>query len=186
MYTTATEKTTTGLVGLVLDYTRYNQWANQTLMNWLKTKPQRALMEPVPSSFAGIRETLVHIWDTERFWLSVILKQPAPPSFRSTGFDGSLDEIFAGMETTTKAFANAVQEMDEEMLLEKVSFDTPWVKGIQARFEFIHHCMNHSTYHRGQITTLGHHVNLHDAPMTDYCFYLLMVKERIDPGMASI
>jgi len=31
----------------------------------------------VASSFPGIRGTLIHIWDTERFWLSVIKRQPA-------------------------------------------------------------------------------------------------------------
>ncbi|WP_315819131.1 DinB family protein [Paraflavitalea speifideaquila] len=36
--------------------------------------------------------------------------------------------------------------------------------------------MNHSTYHRGQVVTIGHQVGLKDAPITDYMFYLLKVK----------
>jgi len=166
----------TGVGTLVHDYAAYNYWANTTLLNWLKSKPTEALEKEIASSFAGIKATLVHIWDTERFWLSVIKQEPAPPSFRMTGFDGSLQQVFEGMEKTANDFARVVNEMDDETLMEKVSFDTPWVKGTRTRFEFIHHCMNHSTYHRGQITTMGHHVDLHDAPMTDYCFYLLMVK----------
>ncbi|MFB6801427.1 DinB family protein [Peribacillus butanolivorans] len=31
--------------------------------------------------------------------------------------------------------------------------------------------MNHSTYHRGQIITIGRNVGLTDAPMTDFNIY---------------
>jgi uncharacterized damage-inducible protein DinB len=31
--------------------------------------------------------------------------------------------------------------------------------------------MNHSTYHRGQIITIGRNLGFTDAPMTDYNFY---------------
>lgn len=175
---TMTQPTATVLTELVHDYAVYNQWANETLAAWLKTKPKDALMEPVKSSFSGIRETVLHIWDTERFWLSVIKQEEAPPSFRMTGFNGSLEDVFDGLKKTSSEFTAFVQQLDEEALLEKVSFDTPWAGGTQSRFEFIHHCMNHSTYHRGQITCMGHHVDLHDAPMTDYSFYLLVVKGK--------
>jgi uncharacterized damage-inducible protein DinB len=38
------------------------------------------------------------------------------------------------------------------------------------------HCMNHSTYHRGQIVTMGRNLGFTDAPMTDYNFYNVMAK----------
>jgi uncharacterized damage-inducible protein DinB len=149
-------------------------------LNWLKSKPTQALEQPVPSSFPGIKETLVHIWDTERFWISVMKEEPAPPSFRMNGFHGTLTEVFEGMENCSKELVNYVNQLDDEELLKKVVMDTPWVKCEHARFEFIHHCMNHSTYHRGQLTSMGHHVDLHDAPMTDYNFYLVRVKYAKD------
>ncbi|HYG15114.1 MAG TPA: DinB family protein, partial [Bacteroidia bacterium] len=61
--------TETGFTALVKDYTVYNQWANTTLVRWLRTKPLDVLEKEIPSSFPGIKNTIVHIWDVERGWL---------------------------------------------------------------------------------------------------------------------
>jgi uncharacterized damage-inducible protein DinB len=170
--------TATSVIGsLINDYVLANKWAAETIVTWLKTKPGEKLEEKIASSFPGIRETLVHIWDTERFWLSVIKQETAPPSFRMTGFDGTLEQVFEGIQQTSKEFAAFVTTLSEEELCSIVSFDTPWAQGSKTRYEFIQHCMNHSSYHRGQVVTMGHHVGFHDAPMTDFSFYLLIVKQ---------
>lgn len=168
---------TSPITSLVFDYVRANQWAIETIVTWLKDKPADAIEKEVSSSFPGIRGTLVHIWDTERFWLSVITQQPAPPSFRFTGFDGSLEEVFEGIQSTSKELTEFITSLTEEELCAAVHFDTPWAQGTQTRYEFIQHCINHSSYHRGQLVTIGHHVGFHDAPMTDFSFYLLMIKQ---------
>lgn len=174
---TETTTTTAALSSLMNDYVLANKWAIITITDWLRTKEASVLEQEVASSFPGIRESLVHIWDTERFWLSVIKEQPVPESFRMTGFHGTLDEVLDGIVETSREFAEFVSELSDDELCETVHFYTPWVEGSKKRYEFIQHCMNHSTYHRGQVITIGHHVGLHDAPMTDFSFYLLMVKK---------
>lgn len=169
-----TQSVITSLIG---DYVLANQWAIETIITWLRTKPVDAIEKEIPSSFPGIRETLVHIWDTERFWLSVIKQEAAPESFRMNGFHGTLEEAFQGAQKTSKEFVDYVTNLSEEELCEIVSLDTPWVQGSKSRYEFIQHCMNHSSYHRGQLVTIGHHVGFHDAPMTDFSFYLFVVKQ---------
>lgn len=173
---TETTTATSAITSLMNDYVLANKWAIETIVTWLRTKPAGALEQEIASSFPGIRESLVHIWDTERFWLSVIRQQPAPVSFRMTGFVGTLEEVLDGIVETSRDFAEFVTDLSEEELCEIVYFDTPWAKGAKTRYEFIQHCMNHSSYHRGQVITIGHHVGFHDAPMTDFSFYLLMVK----------
>lgn len=175
--TKASVNTQTVLTSLIGDYARANQWAIETIVSWLKTKPAELLEEELASSFPGIRGTLVHIWDTERFWLSVIKREPAPESYRMTGFHGTLDEVFEGAQKTSKELATFITSLSEEELCEMVTLDTPWVQGTKTRYEFIQHCINHSSYHRGQAVTLGHHVGFHDAPMTDFSFYLFVVKQ---------
>jgi uncharacterized damage-inducible protein DinB len=176
----ATKKTTTAtshIASLIYDYVRADQWAIETIVTWLKTKPVGLLEKEIASSFPGIRGTLVHIWDTERYWLSVIKKEPAPQSFRFAGFDGTLEQVFEGIQSTSKELAEFVTNLTEEELCEAIYLDTPWVQGTKARYEFIQHCINHSSYHRGQLITVGHHVGFHDAPMTDFSFYLFMIKQ---------
>lgn len=170
---------TSPISSLVFDYVRANQWAIETIVTWLKSKPAAALEEEIASSFPGIRGTLVHIWDTERFWLSVIRQQPAPPSFRFAGFDGTLEEVFEGIQATSKELTDFVTSLSDDQLCETVVLETPWAQGTKTRFEFIQHCINHSSYHRGQVVTLGHHAGFHDAPMTDFSFYLLMIKQPV-------
>lgn len=172
----ATVTSTSAIISLMSNYVLANQWAIETIITWLRTKPVDAIEKEIPSSFAGIRETLVHIWDTERFWLSVIKKEEAPESFRMSGFRGTLEEAFEGAQKTSKEFSDFVTSLSEEELSEQINLDTPWVQGTRARYEFVQHCMNHSSYHRGQLVTLGHHVGFHDAPMTDFNFYLMVIK----------
>ncbi len=68
----------------------------------------------------------------------------------------------------------------EDDLLEKVYLDTPWVKGEMPRYEFLQHVFNHSTYHRGQVVTIGRNIDITDAPMTDYNFFNMAL-----PGATS-
>ncbi|HZY79360.1 MAG TPA: DinB family protein [Cyclobacteriaceae bacterium] len=174
----ATETTTiTPITSLINDYVLANKWAIETVITWLRTKPAEDLEKEIASSFPGIRGSMVHIWDTERFWLSVLKQEPAPVSYRMTGFPGTTEEAFDGAIETSREFAEYVNSLSEEELCEIVHLDTPWVKGSKTRYEFIQHCMNHSSYHRGQVITLGHHVGFHDAPMTDFSFYLFVIKK---------
>lgn len=170
------EKTTFTVASFVSDCATYNSWANQQLVNWLQDKPVELMEQVVPSSFPSLKETLVHIWDTQRFWLAVLQQVPPPLSFRMHGFTGTVDEVFTELVDQSETFATYIESLSEEALQEIVHFDTPWVSGTRTRLEFIQHCLNHSTYHRGQLVTIGRNVGLTDAPMTDYSFYFLIVK----------
>lgn len=75
---TPTQMSTTILSTLVHDMAVYNQWANQTLVDYLRQKPEELFYKEVASSFPGLKATIEHIWDTQRFWLCVIQKPPRP------------------------------------------------------------------------------------------------------------
>ncbi|CAN5465758.1 DinB family protein [soil metagenome] len=168
--------TTFTIASLLGDYAAYNAWANKTLVEWLQKKPMELMDEVVPSSFPSLKETLVHIWDTQRFWLAVLQQVPPPPSFRMTGFSGTVDEVFTEIMAQSNTFATYVKSLSEDDFQDYITLVTPWVKGTRTRIEFIQHCLNHSTYHRGQVVTIGRNVGLTDAPMTDYSFYFLRAK----------
>jgi uncharacterized damage-inducible protein DinB len=171
------KKTTVKLGALVRDFTTYNAWANKTLVEWLKTKPSEVMDQVVPSSFPSLRATLIHIWDCQRFWLSVLQQAPPPPSMNDVR-GNTLDDILNGFIAESDQFAAYVNSLDETAIQEEVVFTSPYAESVSPRFEFIHHCMNHSTYHRGQLVTMGRNLGLTDAPMTDYNFYLIMAKNK--------
>lgn len=162
---------------LMTNYADYNEWANNRLIGWLNTKPGTVFHFEVASSFPSILKTLNHIWAVEEFWYSVIAGSKLQTN-RYGSTDISLDEVLQGLPAQSKVLSVYIRSLTDQELLEEVYLDTPWVKGTLPRYEFIQHCLNHSTYHRGQVTSIGHHVDLHDAPMTDYNYYNMMIQQR--------
>lgn len=163
-----------GLQKLMNNYAAYNLWANKTLVEWLKKKPSTSLNKEVPSSFPSIVKTLEHLWDTERFWLLVL--QGANPSWRN--FKGTFEEVGLGLLKESESFLMYIHSLTEAELQEECLLDTPWAKGQLPKYEFIQHCFNHASYHRGQIITISRNLGLTDAPNTDYNFYNMMVKGK--------
>ena len=156
------------IVYLMKNYADYNLWANATLINWLRTKPADVLAKEVPSSFNTIKATIVHIWKTQRYWLSVI-KRSEPDGFDE--FTGTLEDAFKGLVEQSDIFADYVKEMTSDSIEEATLVVSPWFQCDFQNFEYIMQVMNHSTYHRGQIITMGRNLGFTDAPMTDYNFY---------------
>lgn len=158
-----------GLATFMQDYASYNLWANEQLALWLLTKPATVLDREVPSSFSSIRKTLLHIRDTERYWLSVLrpdtLVTPEEPEPLTMG---ALFDSIIRQSAEIVAFINT---LDETAIKASCYLDSPWVQGTRPRFEFIQHMINHSTYHRGQVVTIGRNAGLTDAPMTDFNYY---------------
>lgn len=168
----ATEK---GFVDLIRKQTAANLWANERYVNWLKSVSEELLFKTIPSSFPSIEETLIHIWDVERYWLAIVQQTTLPESFRLNGFHGTLEDVFTGLIQKSNDFKTYVYSLDEEDLLEERKLDTPWVKGVQPQYDFILHAMNHSIYHRGQIVTIARNMGLDEnIPMGDYNAYLMM------------
>jgi uncharacterized damage-inducible protein DinB len=67
--------------------------------------------------------------------------------------------------------------MTDEKVQERTLIESPWFRCDFRNFEYIMHYANHSTYHRGQVVTIGRNLGFTDAPMTDYNFYNIDGKE---------
>ena len=155
------------IVYLMKNYADYNLWANATLVNWLRKKPAAILEREVPSSFTTIKSTIVHIWSAQCYWLSVIKR--SEPVFEE--FTGTLDDAFKALVEQSDEFADYIKEMTDTDLEDTNLVVSPWFQCDFQNFEYIMQVVNHGTYHRGQIVTIGRNLGFTDAPMTDYNFY---------------
>jgi uncharacterized damage-inducible protein DinB len=162
---------------LVTNYAGYNLWANQTLIEWLNTKPAELFAKEVPSSFSGILKTLNHIWATEEFWYAVMSGHAPGNNNRYYAQDLNTNEVIQGLLEQSATLFDFVNTLSETALLQKVYLDAPWVKSEMPRYEFLHHVLNHSTYHRRQIVTIGRNLKFTDAPMTDYNFFNMALRK---------
>jgi uncharacterized damage-inducible protein DinB len=175
-------ETSASLVSFLHEFATYNEWANQRLIDWLMTKPAHILEQEVASSFPSLKLTMVHIWDVQRSWLAHLQQVPPPPSFRFE-YTGTLEDVWTGFEKQSKEFTQYVGTLTEQSLQQLCKFLVPirwpeWDEFEKTRFEIIQHCLTHSGYHREQVITIARNVGLTDIPMTDYMYYLLLVKDR--------
>lgn len=84
------------------------------------------------------------------------------------------DEVFTSVESTSQKFASLVSERDEDFLKAECKFKTLDGKEFsETNSNIIMHCMNHSTFHRGQLITMFRALNLEGKmPRTDLIVYL--------------
>lgn len=170
MQATAT-KTPFTIAAMAQSYADYNAWANQRLADYLRTKPTALLDAEVTSSFPTIRLTLIHILETQNFWFGVMdgshnIPKPELPS--------TIDSLLDVLVSHSKALAAFIASLDEESLTQNCYLKTQWFEADKSRLEYLMHTANHSTYHRGQVVTIGRNLGFTDAPMTDYNYYILM------------
>jgi uncharacterized damage-inducible protein DinB len=131
----------------------YNRWANARTLDAASAVPTEDLSREVISSFPSVLATLAHIVSGEWVWLSR-WRGESPrdwPSFDLSTLPAvraRFDEVDAGLET----FVGGLRERDlERKVPYKTMEGTPYN---QSLAHMLRHVVNHSSYHRGQVTTL--------------------------------
>lgn len=150
-------------------YARYNVWANKRVIDFLLAAGSEALSKEQPSSFSSLQKTAYHIYDAEHVWLKRMKYEPWtwPPSagFTTISFEAFCSE----WNVIFNELLIYVQSLSEKELHNFCSyknskgevFNTPYA-------DCIMHCINHSTYHRGQIITMLRGAGFTNVASTDY------------------
>ena len=154
---------------IMSNYADYNLWVNQQFVNWLSPKSDELLYAEVPSSFSTIMKTLDHIWSTEEYWFSVISE--TAPTEKKIENELSSDQIFEGLLNASAKLKQFIHSLSEEDLVKEVKITNPWFECELPISEYLIQVINHGTYHRGQIVTMGRNIGITDASNTDYNFY---------------
>jgi uncharacterized damage-inducible protein DinB len=133
-------------------YTAYNHWANKKLLDFTCSLAPEIVEKDLSSSFRSVNKTLLHIWDAELLWLSRIQGKPMAfwPSQQPI-----VDIDFDGLLTVSESWKKFIENKDSAFLNQECFFKT--IAGndeTQKIHVILMHCMNHSTYHRGQIITM--------------------------------
>ena len=158
---------------LLRDYARYNAWANNRIVQWLSGKPEAILTQETISSFPTLRTTLLHIWGAQDIWLTR-LKGHSPTQFLGTSFQGNTAELFAGLQACSADFEQFLETQPAAYFTATTRYhQTNQQQDYEhPNEEIILHCLQHSTFHRGQIVTMARSLGLTDPPQTDYIAYV--------------
>jgi uncharacterized damage-inducible protein DinB len=157
---------------IYVQYAKYNLWANRRIVEAFASLSEVQMEAPIVSSFPSARLTFLHIWDAEFCWLQR-LQGNSPTSFPSKSFVGDSRAVYETVLGTSEDFLHFVEGQNEAFFAQQIKFRTmSYGDGEQKANEMVHHCMNHSTFHRGQLITMGRQLGLVKFSPTDFVFYL--------------
>lgn len=132
----------------------FNSWANARTLQAVDTLSEDLLYVDLKNSFGSIHGTLVHLCGAEDIWLQrmngsdpgVFMKKEQYPTYASV--KTKWKEVEAGWE-------KHLLQLSDEQLGQTLTFhNLKGEKVSQIVWQSLQHLVNHSTYHRGQITTL--------------------------------
>jgi uncharacterized damage-inducible protein DinB len=144
----------------------FNRWANARILDASAMLAREQFVKTIPSSFPSVRDTLAHILAAEWIWLER-WKGTSPKALLDAGSFPTLEalrERWRAFEREQRAFLESVRDPDLGKILTYVN-----TKGETWSYPLgrtIQHVANHSTYHRGQVTTMLRQLGA-EPPPTD-------------------
>lgn len=158
---------------LLLSYLTYNLWANRRLLDFmLDNCNDEQVHQEIQSSFSSIRKTYLHVWGAESVWL-MRMQAESPASWIWMDYTGSLSELRKEILDNNEKWIAFVERVSEAQLSEPLEYQTlDGKKHSNSRADIIMHCMNHSTFHRGQLITMLRQLGFTKLVATDYIAYL--------------
>ena len=152
----------------LVHFTKYNFWANTKITEFVLAAGETNANVELKSSFPTIRKTLLHIWDAETIWINR-LQGKSLSDWPTKNFKGNMKEAFDGFLINSKSFIACAGEKTEQELSAPIIYKTLDGKEFSnTSSQIIMHCMNHSTFHRGQLITMLRNVGLEKFSSTDY------------------
>ena len=158
---------------LLSESARYNAWANESFVILFRSIDDSLISQEVVSSFSSIRATLLHIWDAESLWLER-LSGNSPTQFPSKKFHGTNEHVFAHVVETSNRLVEYIETRPAPFFRDRLVFRTisPPRDFKESVTDMVHHCLNHSTFHRGQLVVMCRQLNILPIPSSDYIMYV--------------
>jgi len=133
---------------------KYNNWANDRMLDCASKLTTEQFTTDLQSSHRSVRDTLAHILAAEWIWLER-WKGTSPPSLLNPTDFPSVESLETRWRQVEADYAAFVGTLTDESLGAQITYTN--TKGEQWTYplgQMLQHVMNHSTYHRGQVTTM--------------------------------
>lgn len=149
---------------------RYNTWANQRTLDAAALLSEEALGRDLKSSFPSVRRTLIHILASEWIWLRRWKgESPAdmPAEWEALDLNG-ITEAWRAVDAERTHWIGQLTEGDLDRVIEYRN--TRGEKCARPIWQMLRHVVNHSSYHRGQVTTMLRQLGA-TAVSTDFVWF---------------
>ena len=132
----------------------YNRWANARVLEAVAKITPEQYAKDLGNSFPSIRDTLTHIMSAEWIWHQRWLGT-SPKAMRNTAEFPDLDALKTAWSALERAQMAFIRELTNEALQTVIAYTNTRGEAYQyPLWQMMQHVVNHSTYHRGQITTM--------------------------------
>jgi uncharacterized damage-inducible protein DinB len=133
---------------------RYNHWANDRVLEAVSNLTHEEFAKNLGSSHPSVRDTLVHIVWAEWIWLQRWKGSSPQIVFQGANFSDqdALRARWLELDVEQRAF---IETLTTDRLLSLVQYIN--LQGQTWRYPLwrqMYHVVNHSSYHRGQLTTM--------------------------------
>jgi uncharacterized damage-inducible protein DinB len=149
----------------------YDRWANRLFLEAATRLDAEQFTRALGSSFASVRDTLVHMAWAEWLWLER-WQGRSPQEYLNTADFPTLEKVrdyWSEIEARQERFIESLRPGSELRRVRYTNF-----QGVEWEYslaQMIHHLATHSAYHRGQVATMLRQMGF-VPPQTDYLVYL--------------
>lgn len=133
---------------------RYDRWANDLVFGCASKLTAEQFTRDLQSSHRSVRDTLAHILAAEWIWLERWLGNSPKALFDPAQFS-DLASVSAKLREVEQNQIKFIETLTDQSLGALVAYTN--TKGERWEYPLGHqmqHVVNHSSYHRGQVTTM--------------------------------
>jgi len=154
----------------VRDLLSYTMWANRAQLGALRAVAADDLLRDAGASHRSLLGTMAHVVGSERMWLS---RFSGKPLARVPGVEDypDLHSLIYGAEEVWAEMGAFVAGLDDPQLEREITWtNSRGETYTQELWRPVLHMVNHSTYHRGQVTSLLRQLGYAPVP-TDLVYF---------------
>ena len=148
----------------------YNRWADRRILAMSSALTNEDFIRPMGNSFSSVRDTLAHILGAEWIWLERWQGRSPKALLDAASFlkVQSLESRWGTLEHGQTQF---IEALTPQRLVEELAYlNQRGQRYSYPLWQQMVHVVNHSSYHRGQITTLLRQLGA-EAVSTDFLAY---------------
>ncbi|MGQ0560981.1 MAG: DinB family protein [Gemmatimonadota bacterium] len=166
----------------ILELYDFNAWATRRMFESTSALSDEELARDLKNSFPSVRDTLIHIVGADWVWLTR-WQGSSPSALPSTKESLSHDDLvrwWHDIDAERDAFLRGLTPDALDRVVAYRNF-----AGVDFGFplwQMLRHLVNHSSYHRGQVTTMLKQLG-HKPVSTDM---ILLYQERYKPPVESV
>lgn len=153
---------------LLLQYAKYNVWANELLLATINRLPETQHRAEVVSSFPSLYQTILHMLDAETIWWQR-MKLQENITVPSMSFRGDMQELVAALLKQNKTWLQWIQQAPPHAFEHEFFYSNSKRERFkQPVSDVLMQIFNHGSFHRGQLVSILRQLGVDKIPQTDF------------------